>query len=152
ELSMGLCTKVPAEAWRELQGAEWPKLAKANFYACFETSGDGAAALLSALARCRDLQDVHFTSCGAIPSSAWQQLSDGTWPRLRRAGGIPAEQQERLRRSLDGGGADAAAGLHDVNVGTLALCPKTATVANFFGSDEELRRELAALARCRDLQ
>ena len=89
---------------------------------CFDESGEGAAALLSALGRCRQLQDragerrfkmgnwcpvvlfprscqdVDFSFCGQIAAAAWERLPEGAWPALRSHDGVPEEHLSRLRQ------------------------------------------------------
>ena len=43
-------------------------------------------------------QDIDFSYCGKIPESAWAALSEGVWPVLRNAEGIPEEHLIRLQR------------------------------------------------------
>ena len=87
DLNMDGCKKVPGAAWQLLAQAQWEKLTKASFrwrlgkrgrlervaleveadggegvgnggrLRCFEESGEGAAALLSVLGGCRQLED-----------------------------------------------------------------------------------------------
>ncbi|CAE7819039.1 unnamed protein product [Symbiodinium necroappetens] len=116
ELGMAFCYKVPAAAWQLLATARWEQLRKADFYRCFGRASEGAArvgGLLSALARCRQLQDAsarEFDSacsskasdgaednqsdpagqellmgeCHQISASAWQQLEGAQWPKLTK--------------------------------------------------------------------
>ncbi|CAE7678881.1 unnamed protein product [Symbiodinium necroappetens] len=85
ELGMAGCSKVPAAAWQLLATARWEQLRKADFSECFgflSKGGEGAAGLLSALARCRQLQELLMRACDQIPASAWQQLEGAHWPKL----------------------------------------------------------------------
>lgn len=55
---------------------------------CFnhETKGSyGANAVLQALSRCRDLEDLSLAYCCQIPTIAWWNLRDVQWSRLKKA-------------------------------------------------------------------
>ncbi|CAE7208953.1 FBXL2, partial [Symbiodinium microadriaticum] len=87
ELGMQECYKVPAAAWQLLATARWEQLRKADFTWCFNDEskgGEGAAWLLSALARCRQLQELLMGGCSQIPASAWQQLEGAQWLKLTK--------------------------------------------------------------------
>ncbi|CAE7499239.1 unnamed protein product [Symbiodinium necroappetens] len=61
ELRMRYCDQIPASAWQQLEGAHWPKLTKVDFDECFDENSkgaDGVAGLLTALARCPELEDA----------------------------------------------------------------------------------------------
>ena len=98
------CYRIPAAAWQQLRGAKWPRLKKANFAACFNNRGEGAADLLGALGHSQELEDVKI-SCGGfgkIPAAAWHCVPSGAWPKLRYSWGVPDEEKQRLR-SNEGG-------------------------------------------------
>ncbi|CAE7876418.1 unnamed protein product [Symbiodinium necroappetens] len=59
--------------------------------------GEGAAELLGALCRCRELEDVGLCYCEKIPESAWAALGEGMWPVLRTSRGIPEKHLSRVR-------------------------------------------------------
>ncbi|CAE7805864.1 unnamed protein product, partial [Symbiodinium necroappetens] len=115
ELGMSYCYKVPAAAWQLLATARWEQLRKADFSRCFDEDSkgaEGAAGLLSALARCRQLQDAStgllrdlrteappesedspsdpagkellMYGCNQISVAAWQQLEGAHWPKLTK--------------------------------------------------------------------
>ena len=71
-------------------------------------------------------QELNFERCDAFPYSAWKLLSDGTWPRLRVAKGVPEEHLQRLRKAP----LDLEAGSGGWSVGIRALGP-TASCAHF---------------------
>ncbi|CAE7221218.1 unnamed protein product, partial [Symbiodinium necroappetens] len=85
ELLMGYCDGIPAAAWQQLEGAQWPKLTKVDFNGCFgekSKGAEGAAGLLTALARCPELKDLSMVHCSQIPAAAWQQLEGARWSKL----------------------------------------------------------------------
>ncbi|CAE7326010.1 unnamed protein product, partial [Symbiodinium sp. CCMP2456] len=87
ELFMSECSQILAAAWRQLEGAHWPRLTKVNFDRCFDENSkgaDGVAGLLTALARCPELKDLAMAHCSHIPAAAWQQLEGAHWPRLAK--------------------------------------------------------------------
>ncbi|OLQ11729.1 hypothetical protein AK812_SmicGene4454 [Symbiodinium microadriaticum] len=87
ELRMDYCFQIPAAAWQQLEGAQWPKLTKVSFR-CFGTDSvciEGAAGLLAFLGRCPELQVLILAKCNHIPAAAWQQLEGATWPKLTKA-------------------------------------------------------------------
>ncbi|CAE7506792.1 unnamed protein product [Symbiodinium necroappetens] len=87
ELGMKVCSQIPAAAWQLLATARWEQLRKADFSRCFDEDsegGEGAAVLLSALARCRQLQELGMYGCDQIPAAAWQQLEGATWSKLTK--------------------------------------------------------------------
>ncbi|CAE7867460.1 unnamed protein product, partial [Symbiodinium sp. KB8] len=85
ELNMVGCQKVPAAAWRLLATAEWPALKKADFTGCFCENGEGAAELLGALCRCRELEELNMSRCPKVPAAAWRLLAKAEWPALKKA-------------------------------------------------------------------
>ncbi|OLP86998.1 hypothetical protein AK812_SmicGene31832 [Symbiodinium microadriaticum] len=125
ELLMRNCSQIPAAAWQQLEGAQWPKLTKVDFEGCFRRDSKGieaAAGLLAFLGRCPELQappesednqsdpagqELWMFRCPQIPASAWQQLEGAQWPKLRCFGS-------------DSKGVEAAAGL----LALLGRCPE----------------------------
>jgi len=88
ELNLSWCSQIPSDAWDKLQEAQWTKMRKANLRSCFnhETKGSyGANAVLQALSRCRDLEDLSLAYCCQIPTIAWWNLRDVQWSRLKKA-------------------------------------------------------------------
>eukprot|EP00438_Fugacium_kawagutii_P026101 Skav201525 [mRNA] locus=scaffold3018:17339:23195:+ [translate_table: standard] len=85
ELNFLGCKQISGIAWAKLQGAEWPKMRKANFIACFEDHGHGAADLLQLLGRSPALEELNFDRCKQIPGAAWAKLQGAEWPKLRTA-------------------------------------------------------------------
>ncbi|CAE7382768.1 FBL4 [Symbiodinium sp. CCMP2592] len=64
ELRMESCDQIPAAAWQQLETATWQKLTRVDFDGCFgedSKGADGAAGLLTALARCPELKDGYIT-------------------------------------------------------------------------------------------
>eukprot|EP00438_Fugacium_kawagutii_P004791 Skav205494 [mRNA] locus=scaffold2844:18249:28152:- [translate_table: standard] len=108
ELNLFDCKQIPSTAWAKVRSVQWPKLKKADFYACFCMYGDGAEDLLQGLWRCHALEEVDFYDCEKFPASAWQQLPDGCWPKLRSCPGIPEDQLPRLRGQGSGGAGPEA--------------------------------------------
>ncbi|CAE7309232.1 unnamed protein product [Symbiodinium necroappetens] len=144
ELNMYWCEKVPAAAWRLLGEAEWPALKKADFYACFEWNGKGAAELLGALGRCRELEAVNFRACEKIPESAWAALGEGVWPVLRQA------KVFLERHPLCGYRTEEVVARNQ-----LSIYPKMATTVLIPKADAELQGDLElfeALAQSRELE
>ncbi|CAE7767203.1 unnamed protein product [Symbiodinium necroappetens] len=85
ELGMEGCYKVPAAAWQLLATARWEQLRKADFSECFDEDckePEGAAGLLSALARCRQLQDASAREFDSVCSS---ESSEGAEAVQRQA-------------------------------------------------------------------
>ena len=72
---------------------------------CFDTDtkgADGAADLLEALSHSTQLEHLDLLDCNQIPDRAWEQIPDGTWPKLKRAYGIPEEELQRLQLGAEG--------------------------------------------------
>ncbi|CAE7936374.1 unnamed protein product [Symbiodinium necroappetens] len=64
-LGMKHCSRIPAAAWQQLEGATWSKLTYVEFEGCFgenSKGADGVAGLLTALARCPGLKDASSLS------------------------------------------------------------------------------------------
>lgn len=77
--------------------------------------GDGAQDLLQVLAQSEALEELDLNGCWKIPESAWQQLPDNCWPKLRRqlsSRGVPEEQ-----RLGQGAAAEGLVSLRVVRVG-----------------------------------
>eukprot|EP00913_Durusdinium_trenchii_P004343 g4026.t1 len=86
ELIFHSCDATEPEAWRKLQGAQWPKLRDACFLWCFREKDreDCAEEVLRSLAKCSELQKLDLQYNVFPKTKAWVKvLQTDPWPQLQ---------------------------------------------------------------------